>query len=339
MLWMLPMSKTIDRIAAKNKNQSAQLKRELEQWKRAYIDESDRVDSILGTLDSLGPSKPYKPGTAIAGRPKVSAVLCVNDWHTGLRVRPDEVQGYNGYSWAIQEQRVFQLIDDLKRWIALHRKAYDIQELVVLGLGDMIDGTIHLEQLMANEFAPPEQALRAGRLLATMLHNLTDLAPSVRCHCLTTDNHSRLTAKVMASGRGEWSWGAVVAGTAESMLRDSTVQFHNIKTIKMEVKINDRLFLCEHGNDVRGWMGLPHYGIERLKHREQARRAAAGKQPYDYFIMAHFHNLVVLEDSMICPALCGTTPYDHASARHAKPGQVAFLVGRHGWFNHLRIDL
>jgi hypothetical protein len=55
---------------------------------------------------------------------------------------------------------------------------------------------------------------------------------------------------------------------------------------------------------------------------------------YDYHSIGHFHHFAVIEDRFIInQSLCGPTEYDRVCGRTGKPGQVAFMVSKHGIFN------
>lgn len=300
---------------------------------------SAQLEQVLSQVERIRPAiLSYKPKDVSSS--EVVATLLVGDWHTGLVVKSDEVQGYNAYDWKIAEARRQTMVRKLLDWVALHRNAYKIDELVVIALGDLSNGMIHLENLMYDEFGAPEQAVKAGQALAEMVATVAPYFKRVRVVSLATDNHSRLTKKVAFTGRGDVSMGFVSNAIAAAALsQHKNVTFENVSAIKTDVTILNKTFLVEHGNDIKCQLGIPYYGLQRLKMREAHRRAQTGIVPFDYMVVGHFHVGAFEEDTIINPSLCGTTPYDHAVGRHSKPGQTAFLVSEHGVFNYFRMDL
>jgi len=318
------------------------LKTEVSKLSKAYAQAADLTDAISGHISAMPPPPPMKMPRPKKHSGHLSMGLAINDWHTGLVVAPDEIQGYGEYNWKIAERRRAQLLKKLINWVTMQRNSYRVDEIVVINLGDLNDGCIHLENLMFNEFAPAEQAIRSGTALGQLLVALSGVFPKVRYHGLNTDNHGRLFKKPIFQGRGHWSFNPVTHAIARQLATDCKgVEFHEHNELKVDVEINGRVFLIEHGDAGRSgsWMGIPYYWVRQLKHRECDRRSRIGKRPFDYFLCGHWHTFYIEENAMISPSLCGTTPYDHACARHASPAQVCWLVGRHGWFGHLKMDL
>jgi len=114
---------------------------------------------------------------------------------------------------------------------------------------------------------------------------------------------------------------------------------------KMVQRIRGYDFLVGHGDQVRAWMGIPWYGIERDLRREavrrlariqeQIRRSAPVSGGMDYGLGGHWHAPFVGPSMryLINGSLSGTNEYDHSAGRHAQPQQVAALLSmNHGLF-------
>lgn len=316
------------------------LSQTVRQLETAYVDAANIREQVAAAIESVPPPKLISLPTPKKHDGPVTMVLCLNDWQIGLKFDSDEVQAYNSYSAEIAQRRLRLMTEKLTRWTALQRNCYRIDKVVVLGLGDINDGALRVENLMYTECPPPEQAVRSGYMLAEVLYSLEQLYPEVQVEWLNSDNHSRMFPKPMAQGRGRWSYNPVTAAVCQALLKGhDTVKFTAHDEIKVDVEVEDRLLLIEHGNDIRSWMGIPYYGMQRLRGREAERRGHSRKRPFDYFICGHWHAYHLEENMLVAPALCGTTPYDHSVGRYASPGQVCFMVGRYGWFGHLKMDL
>jgi hypothetical protein len=308
--------------------------RELREAHRGYVQAADLRDLLKDAIRALpAPRATYVYAPRSKGTMATTAVLCLGDLHYDLVVPSEEVQGYNEYNSEIADERMAELATRFLSWVETHRHAYPITDVVILGLGDFVDGNIHIEQLMYSESSPPKAAIRAGYAIGRLLATLSPHFTSVRFEGTTADNHGRLTKKTMAQGRGQWNWTSVVYEVAELVTRNCpnvVLRVHN--SVKVDVSIGGYTILMEHGNDVRGWNGIPYYGIDRMMSKEARRRAVAGKPPVDLHVLGHWHTYHVQDQLIMNSALCGTTPYDHVSARFSKPGQVAFLVGERGPF-------
>ena len=322
------------------RDEVASLRREVRDLESTLLTTRKLETVVRELVTSLPSPKPIQIPRADKSTSKIGMGLGLTDWHSGLVVRPDEVQGYEEYDWVIARRRLKQMVSKLVTWVTLQRQHYRIDRLNVIGLGDLCNGMIHLENLMFDEFAPPEQAINAGYALGEVLVALSAVFPEVVYDGTDSDNHARLMKKTQYQHRGQWSFNPVLHAIAREVVsKCKNVEFNEHHEIKMEIPIHDKLFLAEHGNDVRAWMGIPHYGLTRMKHREADRRSRTRKDPADYYICGHWHSYGILENQMLCPSLCGTTPYDHAAGRYSDPGQVCWMVGSQGWFGHLKMDL
>ena len=66
--------------------------------------------------------------------------------------------------------------------------------------------------------------------------------------------------------------------------------------------------LLTHGDTVRGWSGIPYYGVDRQKAKQQALRRKNGG--FDYWFLGHFHTPTELEgNTYINGALVGPDEY------------------------------
>jgi hypothetical protein len=321
----------------KQQQQNAERKQRL-LLEEALIDAENRLASVLKTLPALVPAPPLilEPQVPQSSTP-VEVVAMFGDWHIGCRTRRDETLGLGQYSVAIAAQRLRYWTKKFLKWVAAQRRCYNITRCTVLGLADWVHGLIHLDNLVDADMEPVPSAVAAGQMLATVVRDITQAFESVRVVSLAADNHGRLTTKVLSSRRGVWSLGHVVNAVAMAMLRDiPNVQFNGVDSISAETVIAEHRFLVMHGNDIRGWMGIPHYGIWRRNAMEHAARGLARRPAIDYLVLGHFHTPSFSPGVIMNGALCGTTTYDHSQGRHSPACQAAFLVHPlHGVFNFL----
>lgn len=299
------------------------------------------ADELVEAAGILEPLPTLKLPSKKSGQKSAVAVLCLSDWHIGLRVEPTQTQESGEYDLLTANLRLTRLIQRFQEWIETSRRGQSIEHLEIFSLGDMINGLIHLENLIEDELDVADQVVQASYLLAWVVQQLVPSFKSAKLTILCTDNHSRLTKKVHASGRAGLSLGTVIAKMTEGLLREHKTLTVNCSTsIKTDVQILGWTFCLEHGNDVRSWMGLPFYGIQRMSGRDAKRRAAFRQPGVDYHVLGHFHTSAILDDVIVCPSLVGSTVYDHASGRYGWPAQTAFLVSEDlGVCNYMPINL
>lgn len=281
----------------------------------------------------FSPSKPAKE------RARVKAVMLWSDWHIGEVISDDETEGLGAYNYATALKRFDSMLDGFFRWVALQREAYVIDELILVGLGDYISGIIHDELTSTNEFPAPEQAVKAGYLIAEGLRKAATHSEMIRFVGVGADNHSRLNRKPVAKRKYASSLSYVAHAVAREATRNLPgLKFVEANSVSHVEEIAGYRFLCTHGDTIRSWVGIPYYGIERRRHLEASARMGTDLA-FSYMLLGHFHVPALIGgNTIINGSLSGTSEFDHSVGRRSEPAQVAFLVHpEHGVFNLLAL--
>lgn len=307
-------------------------------------------DTIHEAVEALEPLPPAKYTEGQASDSEIAAVFKASDWHIGAVTNAWETEGFGQFNWALAQERVNYMAQKFLGWVETHRKSFKIPKLYILSEGDMVSGGIHYELDVTNEFPVPVQAVKAGGLLAQFVGTLAPHFKEVHFSQINIDNHSRLTRKLQFAQGGENSWQYVVHELANAKL----AKHGNINTltaggIRQIVDVNGIKILTEHGHEVKAFLGTPYYGLDRLRGKEASKRMQAMLERerneslsafqkeigFDYMSIAHWHVPAVLGNTiLINGCLPGTTEYDHAYGRSAKPSQVSFLVHpKYGMFD------
>lgn len=317
------------------------LRRELRVAHRSLEDQDLRLEGLLRGVEAYNAEKvPKYRAKAGKGQP-VTAVALWGDWHWGQVVEPDQVSSQNKYSSAVARERLVRWRDGFLGWVEAQRSAYPVDELVVVGLGDMVNGLIHQEDLIYAEMEPLDAVVDVASVQASMLASLAPHFKQTRASLLSTDNHGRLTPKTMFTGRGKWCLGYIVNELVKAHTREiEGLRVDNLTTIRAQAEIAGKTFAFTHGNDVMAWMGVPWYGIKRMADKDQSNAIRSSGRGYDYWMCGHWHVHGWLDNLITNGALCGTTPYDHAHGRYSRPSQTGFLVHPvHGIFGYTPFDL
>lgn len=315
--------------------------------------ESKRLRQVVGKQEALFAdlktaivaAKPFAkhkidPTKSLKVTHPVSAVGLASDWHIGQVTPKDETEGFGEFNYAIAQRRVFEYADALIKWVAVQRSGYAIPNLHLFSLSDHISGDIHDELKITNEFPLPVQTVKAGMLLGEFVRRLAPHFEIVTVEANSADNHSRLTRKPQTSQKAANSMAYIVHFIAREHCRDiPNVVFNMPLQTQFVVDVQGWKFLLEHGDNIRGWGGIPHYGLQRKKSQEALKRMNTD-MGFDYWCIGHFHCPDVLGNLYMNGALTGTTTYDHACGRHSEPVQVGFLVHpKKGVFNHVKFKL
>ncbi len=273
------------------------------------------------------------------------AVLCVGDWQIGEKINANETDGMGAYDLCTAARRVKKCVSEAIQWLESHRSRWRVMDVRIPVLGDMVSGDIHEELRRYNEFPVPVAAIKAGELLADLVANLAPHARTVHVEVVGPDNHGRLTDKLQFKQGAFNNWNYVVYEMARARL----VEHENVKMEYLPSPITRRDWpgggvLLLHGHQVRAWMGIPFYGIQRLqgrKAREELQRALdmtkamlADYKPWREMIMGHWHVPARLSGCIVNGSLAGITELDEHAGRYAKPSQTSFLWSPvHGPFN------
>lgn len=291
------------------------------------------VQQVCDSVNIADPPPHYK-FTCSKGAPIASAVIKLSDWHIGEIVREDETEGFGKYNLVIAKHRIVTIIDSFLKWVEAQRSLYCIDECHVFGEGDFTSGLIHQELMTDAEFPAPVQVAEAGLLLGEVLRMVSGRFKRVDAVLVGADNHGRLERKPRAKQKAANNLSYLVNTIAKTYARDcKNINAPTIVAAKHLHKVHGYGFLIEHGDGIRGWSGIPFYGIQRSNGRESRRRMNTDKG-FHYHSIAHYHVPFLIDDTLGNGSLTGTTEFDHLAARHAPPSQVAFLVSpNHGIFN------
>jgi hypothetical protein len=261
----------------------------------------------------------------------------------------DEIEQFGEFSPEICDKRNIGFTLSFIEWVLLHRNVYNIKNCNVIFTGDLISGDIHDELRVTNAFPVPEQVVRAAQIHTKQIALLAPYFETVTVDFLTEDNHSRLTKKPQAKEAGLNSYGYLIGKMMEAYLASyGNVIFRIHAMSEKVISVSNRNYLITHGHNVRAWMGIPWYGIERRTAREATARQSiimddlkrAKEVGFNKIIHGHFH---VPFDTLLFScggSISGTDAYDHQNGRHAEPSQSAWMVHpKHGEFNRTNFQL
>jgi hypothetical protein len=263
-------------------------------------------------------------------RPKAQivehCVLHLSDCHHDAVVRPEEVGGLEEHNFPISCARAERLVDTVIDWSqdTLAPK-FHFPVLWVLAYGDFTGGEIHgaaERSYYRNTF---RNCLAIGQLHALMLRDFAPHFEHVNVLYLS-GNHGRRTPKKEFAGAHN-NFDYLVAEIARLHCRGiENISFQIPDAWSANVNINGIGFNIAHGDDVRGNLSIPFYGMVRRQKGLVALGAAAGTQRCRYFVMGHHHVASTLSDIdgelLVNGAWVGTDAYSYNSlSGYREPAQ------------------
>jgi hypothetical protein len=350
------MAKTLDRFEAEQseivQRLEAQLKEKdqiLEGWKKDQGDLEVQLRAVTNHVMAIHP-KPivYSPKENVEWT-EVVPVMQFTDWHIGERQMADEIEGINEYDYSVATKRVSDLVHRENRVIDRTRHSYKIKRCVVIETGDMISGDIHEELSRTNEFPVPMQVVKAAELFAQGVSALAQNFDHVKVEYLTADNHSRLTKKPQAKQQGVNSFNFLVGVIAEKLLsKHPNVEFEIHTEPQKVIPVLGRRYLTIHGHQIRGWAGVPWYGVERKVGKESTSRLSMIMEDpqrlerlgYHKIVAGHLHVPINSMYYSVGGSLSGTNSYDRDNGRYAPPSQPMWFVHpKYGEFGRIDFTL
>ena len=287
----------------------------------------------------------YNPKTE-SNSTEIETVIQHTDWHIGEIQEADEIEQINEFNYEIATSRVKDLVYRTNRIVDRSRLAYTIKKATILCTGDMITGDLRDEATRTNEFDVPVQVVKAAELFASAAIGYAQNFDQLVIEYITADNHSRLTRKPQSKNQGTNSFNYLVAIIVEKLLsRQNNIDFRIHIEPQKVVSILNMKYLLLHGHQIRGWAGIPWYGVERKVGKESTSRLSMimddpskiEKLGFNKIVAGHLHTPINTWYYSVGGSLMGTTANDRENGRYSPPSQPIWNVDpKYGEFG--RID-
>jgi predicted phosphodiesterase len=224
-------------------------------------------------------------------------VLQWSDLHASEVVSSAAMNGLNEYNWDIMEARHHVLAGAIRSF--KRNRPYPIDDLYILGLGDMVTGDIHDELRETNDRIITESAVKLGYFMADFV--LSELLPLYKRINISAvvGNHGRTSRKPeFKNANKNWDW------IAYKIMELRLAEFPEISVslpdgYEQVVTVYDKNILLFHGDGVPTNMpGVPWGGITRHT-REKADTYAKLGTPIHHFACGHYHEANVVNQKRI----------------------------------------
>lgn len=204
------------------------------------------------------------------GTDNAEAILMLSDLHLGV----DCNNFYNVYNKDVAKRRLNKLRDETIRYC----KKFNVEQLNILGLGDFIQGIIHVNARILSQMNVAEQVILASEYLSDFLNSMAEAAPIVTYRSCT-DNHSRVIANKEQSIEGE-NLSKLIDFYLETRLADSKIKF-------VRDNIDESLgnFYLKNGKHV----AYAHGHLDTIN-KSFENFVGATRQFVDYVILSHYHS-------------------------------------------------
>ncbi len=316
--------------------------RALRKAQKRHLDETSWADTVVAALTPLVPAIPTQPmrASTVAGETsEEEMVLLLSDVHGGSYIRASETGGLSSYDSGTFHQRATRLHE---RLVSIKDKyGSHVRRLNIFCLGDLIEGQeIFKGQHHEIDQHVALQVVHVPAVLARMVAGWLPYFESIHIYPVR-GNHGRMTfGRSAAPPTMSFDW--ICEQFMATLLRDQErIVWHPTDAWWQLVERQGHRFLLMHGDNIRGWAGIPLYGTIR-KHTQmfqmvQARLPAdLSGVAFDTMCIGHFHTRAWLEmasgDILVNGAWPGGSMYSQRElAANSVPSQKLFCVHRaHG---------
>lgn len=290
---------------------------------RARLDAFTKVRELT-RLEVAAPVPKFGKGAVHTRR--AVAVAVASDWHVEEVVDPRKVQGMNEYNPIVAEVRAQRFFEGIAWLVREQRHMFEVRQLALFLLGDLITGYIHEELLESNAMSPSHAVIFVKRLISQGLRYLLKELPEFRihvtCHC---GNHGRTTQKlrIATAVQNSWEW-LLYRMLADEFYGEKRVTWHIAEGHHSVTTIAGMRVHAHHGDSVRSNGGVG--GIEVPLNRSRLQWHT--KYKADISLVGHFHQYLSGEKLVVNGSLIGYGTYSDwlASAAPEPPRQAFFLI-------------
>lgn len=256
---------------------------------RRIAEQETIKEAIIAHTEALPPTPTPTFHLEASKKSHFLPVALLGDLHAGQVVVKEEVGDFGGYNWPIFVARFEYWVNMIIRLCMGDLKEnYDMKELGIIMLGDMISGNIKDELRETQSMGAIEQTIMTAFVLAQGLRELAHWFERIDIGCVV-GNHGRITQKpTFARNWQSYDW--LVYFIAMIMLKEQKNVVWKLPMSFFDLKeFNGQHFCYMHGDNIQSYRSLPHYGIERAVGRV-TQLLSSKRQFADYFIFGHFHN-------------------------------------------------
>lgn len=255
-----------------------------------------------------------------------TACVALSDLHLTEVVRPEDSCGINTYNSVIAAARLWHYAQSVKSILSRHSKMYTISDIWCPMLGDMVNGTIHLDGVMYNDLTDPAAVILASRLLFMFFKELGTLGVPIQIDAVH-GNHPRLTPKMPTKRQAHTNLDWLIYETLYDKLgKDGQIAL-SVHTSQIGLR------------KLRGWNYVFEHGIGVSSNKEEAlesrvrdllddptfRKATGHKgTSFDQLIIGNTHKARFLERTVVNG--CFTGQNELGMSWRLKPVEATQLI-------------
>lgn len=289
-----PRETKIERLQA----EVSLLRKENKTYKTHLANQEEFFDRIV-EVTKVPVEKPnYKKAKVKSKKTPRSVVTPIFDIQFGQLVKPSDTPfGIGEYNVEIFKQRLQRWVETVSATLVQWSDSHPIDELdIVLG-GDLTEGySIFRGQEWQLELHPIKQVWVLANLLTPALQEVIRVAKEqagVKYIVLYSvpGNHGKVGGKMSGATPADFSWDVLVSEIMFDKLRSEPIDLKAIEPAGALIfETASHTFLTIHGDEVKGWGGLPFYGLSKF----DGKSVRLAQTPINYTLLGHHHQQGVI---------------------------------------------
>lgn len=279
-------------------------------------------------------------------KPARSVVAPIYDQQFGQFVRPTDTPGGVGsFNTAIFDKRLTRWVEGITGNIRDYASSHRIEELILPFGGDHVEGDeIFAGQPWQLELDPARQVWELAEKMDSAVREVVAFAkqevgvPFVGVYGIT-GNHGKVGGRKSGARPTSYNWDWLFLKILFDRLRAEPIdQFAIEPGGALFFRCAGHEFQAIHGDQIRGWGGLPYYGLSKFDGRSIRLHSTI----YRYLLMGHHHQPAEIPngsgETIVSGDWVGGTNLSSAMTAASRPQQkVLFVAGKWGVTETARI--
>lgn len=299
--------------------------RELRKGMREFSRTELICETIRGSIKSLPAIVVNTPAAFknSTGHAKRELVVGMGDFHYGADFTVYGLYGevLNRYNSKVFEERMAKLLEEISSICAKEKP----ESIVVMIVGDMLDGMLRTSQLQRLECGVVESSMRLGEYLAQWFANLEEKVKIPIRVAAVRGNHGEI--RPLGTKAGQFP----EENMERSVMHYLRARFADHKWIWImanDAPINQMVDVC-------GYQFMLTHG-QGVNIEAMARDSVnLYNKPIDIFMVGHLHKEQSFQSGILkgtnvmverVPSICGTDPYAQSKGYGAMPGATAIIM-------------
>ncbi|MBA2707942.1 MAG: hypothetical protein H0U59_09085, partial [Gemmatimonadaceae bacterium] len=269
------------------------LKRENAEYAKALATQEQFFQRVVEATRLPVNVPKYRPIKQSAKKPTRSVICPIYDQQFGQFVRASDTPGNQGnFSVKVFDERLARWVEGVTSVIRQYATAYRLEELLIPFGGDHVEGDeIFAGQAWQLELDPAQQVWQLALKMDSAIREVVRFAkeeigiPFIALYAVT-GNHGRVGGKRGGARPATYNWDWLFETILFDRLASEPIDEFAIEPGgSLFFRCAGHEFQAIHGDQIRGWGGLPFYGLSK----HDGRSIRMHSRIHRYMLMGHHH--------------------------------------------------